>query len=98
MKPGLIKPICLESGQTANASLHMHHCLPEVFRAVSEQRSNIDIRGLILHDDSAESYRAWITNEFLFENHVKSYPGSPNSPDLSPCNFFLLPKLKKQLR
>ena len=53
---------------------------------------------LILHDDNARPHRPWITNGFLFENHVESYPNSPYSVDLIPCNFFLFPKLKTQLR
>ena len=98
MKSGLITPIPLESGQTVNANWYVNHCLPEVFKVVSERRPNTGIRGLILHDDNARPHRAWIINEFLFENHVESYPNPPYSPDLSPCDFFLFPKLKKQLR
>ena len=98
MKTGLIKPIVLESGQTVNANWYVNHCLPEVFKAVSERRPNIGVHKLILHDDNARPHRAWITNEFLFENHVESYPNPPYSPELSPCDFFLFPKLKSQLR
>ena len=98
MKSGLIKPIPLESGATANADWYANLCLPEVLKTVSERRLKTGIRGLILHDDNARPHRAWITNEFLFENHVESYPNPPYSPDLSPCDFFLFPKLKSQLR
>ena len=38
-----------------------------------------------------------ITNEFLLENHVEQYQNAAYSPDLNPYNFFLFPKLKKQL-
>ena len=43
-------------------------------------------------------HRAWIINEFLLENHVEQHQNPPYSPDLSSCDFFLFPKLKKQLR
>ena len=43
-------------------------------------------------------HRAWITNKFLLENHVDQYDNAAYSSDLSPCDFFLFPKLKKQLR
>ena len=49
------------------------------------------------HDDNAKPHRARITNGFLLENHVEQYENAANSPDLSPCDFFLFPKLKKQL-
>ena len=39
-----------------------------------------------------------MTNEFLLENHVEQYQNVAYSPDLSPCDFFLFPKLKKQFR
>ena len=34
----------------------------------------------------------------MLENHVEQYENAAYSPDLSPCDSFLFPKLKKQLR
>ena len=34
----------------------------------------------------------------MLENHVEQYENAVYSPDLSPCDFFLFPKLKKQFR
>ena len=65
---------------------------------MSERRGTRGLRGLIFRDDNAKPHRAWITNEFLLENHVEQYQNPPYSPDLSLCDFFLFPKLKKQLR
>ena len=39
-----------------------------------------------------------MTNGFLLENHVAQYQNAAYSLDLSPCDFFLFPKLKKQFR
>ena len=64
---------------------------------MSERRETRGLRDLIFHDDNAKANRSWITNEFLLENHVEQYQNPPYSPDLSSCDFFLLPKLKKQL-
>ncbi|CAF4076146.1 unnamed protein product [Rotaria sp. Silwood2] len=83
---------------TVNASCYVNTCLPQVFKAVSERREARGLRGLIFHDDNVRPHRAWITNEFLLENHVEQYPNPPYFPDLSPCDFFLFPKLKNQLR
>ncbi|CAF1130283.1 unnamed protein product [Rotaria sordida] len=98
MKSGLIKSVPLETGTTVNASWYVNTCLPQVFKAVSERRETRGLRGLIFHDDNARPHRAWITNEFLLENHVEQYPNPPYSPDLSPYGFFFFPKLKNQLR
>ena len=50
------------------------------------------------HHDNAKPYRAWITSECLLENHVEQSQNPRYSPGLSSCDFFLFPKLKKQLR
>ena len=65
---------------------------------MSERRETRGLRGVIFHDDNAKPHRTWITNEFLLENHVEQYENAAYSPNLSPCNFFLFPKLTKQLR
>jgi hypothetical protein len=36
--------------------------------------------------------------EFLAHNSIISLPHPPYSPDLAPCNFFLFPKMKLQLK
>ena len=65
---------------------------------MSERRETRGLRGLIFHDDNAKPHWAWITNEFLLKNHVEQYQNPAYSPDLSPYDFFLFPKLKKQFR
>ena len=97
MKPGLIKLVPLEIGATVKASWYVNTCLP-VFSGVSEGRETRGLRGLIFHDDNAKSHRAWFTNEFLLKNHVEQYEIPVYSPYLSPYDFFLFPKLKKQFR
>ena len=64
---------------------------------MSERGEIRGLQGLIFHDDNAKPHRIWITNEFLLENYVEQYENAAYSPDLSPCDFFLLPQLKKQL-
>ena len=56
------------------------------------------VRDLIFQDDNTKPHLAWITNKFLLENHVEQYQNPAYSSDLSPCDIFLLAKLKKQLR
>ena len=55
-------------------------------------------RGFIFRDDKAKLHRAWITSDFLLENHVEPYENAAYSLDLSSWDFFLFQKLKKQLR
>ena len=64
---------------------------------MSERRETRGLRGLICHNDNAKPRRTWIANEFFLKNHVEQYRNLPYSSDLSPCDFFLFPKLKTQL-
>ena len=48
---------------------------------MSERGETGGLRGLIFHDDNAKLHRAWITNEFLLENHVEQYENAAYSPD-----------------
>jgi hypothetical protein len=41
---------------------------------------------------------AKITQEFLANNKIETKPHPPYSPDLAPCDFWLFPGLKRQLR
>ena len=64
---------------------------------MSERRETRGLRGLIFHDDNTKPHRTLITNEYLLKNYVGQCQNLSYSPDLSPCDFFLFPKLKKQL-
>ena len=81
MKFGLIKLVPLETGAMVNASWNVNTCLPQAFSVVSERRETRGLGGVIFHDDNAKSHRAWITNEFLLENHVEQYENAAYSPD-----------------
>ena len=48
----------------------------------------------LLHDNAA-SHKYEVVKSFLASEKVKNHP--PYSPDLSPCDFFLFPRLKKML-
>jgi len=52
----------------------------------------------LLHDDNAPSHQALVTREFLAHNRVITLLHPPYSPDLVPCEFFLLPKMKMQIK
>ena len=52
----------------------------------------------LLHDDNAPSYRALVTLAFLAHNSIITLPHPLYTPDLAPCEFFLFPKMKLQLK
>jgi len=54
----------------------------------------------MLHHDNAPWYTAVSINEFWAEKSIPVVPQPPQpySPDLSPCDFFLFPRLKSHLK
>ena len=55
------------------------------------------LRGLCLIYDKAPAHKCVLLQDFLKEEKVVQFSHPPYSPDLSPCNFFLFPLLKKTL-
>jgi len=52
----------------------------------------------MLHHDNAPCHTAISVNEFLTKKGIPVVPQPPYSPDLSPLDFFLFPKLKFHLK
>ena len=50
----------------------------------------------LLHDN-ASYHKCEVVKSFLASEKVKVLNHPPYSPDLSPCDFFLFPRLKKML-
>ena len=53
---------------------------------------------LVPKDDNVPSHSSLIVTEFLAKHETKVIAQAPYSPDLTPCDFFLFPKLKYSLR
>jgi histone-lysine N-methyltransferase SETMAR len=47
-----------------------------------------------LDHDNAPAHTALSVPEFLEREGIPVLPQAPHSPDLSPCDFYLFPKLK----
>jgi len=95
MKSGFNTIIPLENGKTVTAKWYTNECLTNVLRQVQKHRR---LNGLIIHHDNASAHRAAETVEYLDAQRVKLMGHPAYSPDLSPCDFWLFPKIKEQLR
>lgn len=95
---GYLVSIPLRDQSSINADWYTTKCLPEVFNAVSSKRPNTGLRGTLLHHDNAPAHSALKTRHFLDSTPVKLLGHPPYSPDLAPCDFFLFPKIKNQLK
>ena len=56
------------------------------------------LNDLILHHDDASAHKATETMEYLNDQRVTVMSHPAYSPDWSPCDFWLFPKIKEQLR
>jgi hypothetical protein len=52
----------------------------------------------LLHHDNAPSHTSILTQQFLAKYKMAAIPHPLYSPDLAPCDFFLLPKMKFKLK
>ena len=55
-------------------------------------------QNLIIHHDNAPAHRSFKFSQFLAKNNMTVIPHPPYSPDLTPCDFFLFPKLKLRMK
>lgn len=94
---GVIARIVVEKGKTINGELYRNHILPEVFSNFMKKKGRATVRDVMLHHDNAAPHKAALVTEYLREERVKLLPHPPYSPDLAPCDFYLFPKIKKEL-
>ena len=50
------------------------------------------------HQDNAPVHKSILVTDYLTQMGIKTVPHPPYSPDLAPCDFWLFPKLKENLR
>ena len=52
----------------------------------------------LLHQDNAPAHTALRVRQFLMKNGMTTALHPPHSPDLSPCDFYLFPRMKRGLK
>jgi len=83
-------------GQTGN-QFYYHEILERLRKRIVRLRPNI-ANNWMLHHDNAPCHMAISVIEFLAKKGIPVVPQPPYSPDLSPCDFLLFPKLKFYLK
>ncbi|PAA93177.1 hypothetical protein BOX15_Mlig033582g1 [Macrostomum lignano] len=77
-----------------SSSFIIHHLRPALRK---KRPQTLELGPLLLHDN-ASSHTARIVQDLLRDYQWEVLPHPPYSPDLSPCDFDLFPKLNNQLR
>ncbi|XP_066261786.1 protein GVQW3-like [Euwallacea similis] len=93
---GIVHKEFVPEGQTVNKHFY-RKVLERLRQRVIRVRPNIK-NNWVLHHDNAPCHTAISINEFWAHKNIHVAPQPPYSPDLSPCNFFLFPKLKNYLK
>ena len=84
----------LPQGQTVNQYVYKE-ILRRLRRSVRDKRWDLwENNAWVLYHDNAPSHSALSIQQFLAERNVSTLEQPPYSPDLAPCDFFLIPKLK----
>jgi len=87
-KSKVVAAIPLKKGQTVTANWYTEDCLPIVFKNLLEHRKNEELRRYFLHHDNAPAHTAEITSNFIASSGIWHLA----------CDFWLFPKIKKNLR
>lgn len=88
----------LEEGCTVTAHWFATICLPKVLDEITIRNPKSGLRRWSIHFDNAPAHTANQTTALLDATGINLVQPAPYSPDLAPCDFFLFPQIKKNLR
>ena len=94
---GPVVQVPCPSGHTVTGRFYKNSVLKKVKEFYNKKRPNKGWSGVHLLHDNASSHKCEVVKSFLASEKVKVLNHPPYSPDLSPCDFFLFPRLKKML-
>ncbi|UYV82176.1 hypothetical protein LAZ67_21001267 [Cordylochernes scorpioides] len=93
---GIVHCEFVPQGQTVKSAFYLE-VLKRLKRRIARVRT--DIKDTVkLHHDNATSHTAFIITNFLARSNTPLIPDPPYSPDLAPCDFFLFPRLKREMK
>ena len=94
---GVVPVDFLEGKKTVTGAYYVE-VLWKLRAKLAEKRPGKLHRGILFHHDNAPAHSSQIIRDILREFRWELLPHPPYSPDLAPSNFFLFPKLKKNLK
>ncbi|UYV79546.1 hypothetical protein LAZ67_17003073 [Cordylochernes scorpioides] len=95
---GVVHHEFLPQGRTVNKEYYLQ--VMRNFREAIRQK-RLDLwknKNWLLHHDNAPAHTSLLVRDFLAKNNTLMMPQPPYSPDLAPCDFFLIPKLKRPMK
>lgn len=94
---GPVLQIPVPKGRSVTGKFYKENILTPLVDFYQKRRPHTGIRGLKLLHDNAPAHKSVTVREYLKESGLDVLEHPPYSPDLSPCDFWLFPKLKEML-
>ena len=94
---GPVVQVPCPSGHTVTGRFYKNSVLKKVKEFYNKKRPSKGWSGVHLLHDNASSHKCEVVKSFLASKKMKVLNHPPYSLDLSPCDFFLFPGLKKML-
>ena len=94
---GPVVQVPCPSSHTVTDRFYKNSVLKKAKEFYNKKRPGKGWSGVHLLHDNASSHKGEVVKSFLASEMVKVLNHPPYSPDLSPCDFLLFPRLKKML-
>lgn len=95
---GVVHSEFVPQGQTVNQAFYLE-VLKRLRNSLRRKRPDLWQSGdWFFHHDNAPAHTALSVRQFLTKNGMTPVPHPPYSPDLAPCDFFLFPRMKRDMK
>ena len=94
---GPVVQVPCPSGHTVTGRFYKNSVPKKVKEFYNKKRPSKGWSGVHLLQYNVSSHKCEVVKSFLASEKMKVLNHPPYSPDLSPCDFFLFPRLKKML-
>ena len=97
MRYSLIQKVQFFKFQSQKVVLSLERFTEKLVDFYQKRRPRTSVRGIKLLHDNAPAHKYTTVQEYLKESGLDVLDHPPYSPDLSPCDFWLFPRLKEML-
>ena len=94
---GPVLHIPVPKGSSVTGKFYRESVLTQLVDFYQKRRPRTGVHGIILLHNNAPAHKSATVQEYLKESGLDVLDHPPYSPDLSPCDFWLFPRLKEML-
>jgi hypothetical protein len=87
----------VERGETIDHQYYIDNCLKPLIDNIKKQRLACGVHGIKVHHDNGRPHVHQDVLNYLESEGITIIPHPSNSPDLSPCDFWLFDCIKQNL-